>query len=150
MSIQGRAKMADRIISFRPDTAANWASNNPVLSQGEGGDETDTRKIKIGDGSTAWNSLEYAAQTGLVERVVTLETGTRLHIIPETDRPVTWVLSAGSATSFTDVDFGSYAPSGATALLLKYGLRVTGDGALDSGIGYFRKNGSSITDTDLL
>ena len=49
----------DRIISYRPDTASNWASNNIVLSQGEGGIETDTGNVKIGDGSTAWNDLGY-------------------------------------------------------------------------------------------
>ncbi len=47
----------DRIISYRPDIASNWASYNIVLSQGEGGIETDTGNIKIGDGSTAWNDL---------------------------------------------------------------------------------------------
>ena len=41
----------------RRDTAANWTSNNPTLSAGEIGFETDTGKFKIGDGSTAWNSL---------------------------------------------------------------------------------------------
>ena len=51
--------MADRIISFRPDTAANWASNNPILSSGEGAVETDTGKAKIGDGSTVYSSLGY-------------------------------------------------------------------------------------------
>ena len=49
----------DRIISFRPDSAANWATNNPVLNQGEGAVETDTGYIKIGDGSTAFASLGY-------------------------------------------------------------------------------------------
>ena len=52
----------DRIISFRPDTASNWSSKNPVLSQGEGAFETDTGNMKIGDGSTAWNDLEYRQQ----------------------------------------------------------------------------------------
>ena len=46
-------------IQFRRDTAANWTSNNPTLSQGEVGLETDTSSYKIGDGSTAWNSLTY-------------------------------------------------------------------------------------------
>ncbi|MGH7234513.1 MAG: hypothetical protein ACREF7_03670 [Candidatus Saccharimonadales bacterium] len=46
-------------IQWRRDTAANWTSNNPVLSQGEPGFETDTVAYKIGDGSTAWNSLGY-------------------------------------------------------------------------------------------
>ena len=48
-----------RLIS-RSDTAANWTSNNPVLLRGEIGVEIDTRKIKIGDGSTVWTSLLYA------------------------------------------------------------------------------------------
>ena len=46
-------------IQFRRDTAANWTSANTILSAGELGYETDTNKAKIGDGSTAWHSLEY-------------------------------------------------------------------------------------------
>jgi hypothetical protein len=46
-------------IQLRNDTAANWTSSNPVLAQGEMGIETDTRKFKFGDGTTAWNSLSY-------------------------------------------------------------------------------------------
>jgi hypothetical protein len=48
----------------RRDTAANWTSNNPTLAQGEIGYETDTTKFKIGDGTTAWNSLAYAYTAG--------------------------------------------------------------------------------------
>ena len=48
------------IFRVRRDTAANWASANPVLKLGEPGLETDTRRIKYGDGSTAWNSLGYS------------------------------------------------------------------------------------------
>lgn len=44
---------------MRNDTAANWASKNPILTLGELGVETDTRKFKIGDGTTAYNSLKY-------------------------------------------------------------------------------------------
>ena len=50
--------MAD-IIQLRRDTAANWTSSNPILSQGEVGLELDNRKLKVGDGTTAWNSLSY-------------------------------------------------------------------------------------------
>lgn len=46
------------------DTAANFASNNPILANGEIGIESDSLstspKFKIGDGSTSWNSLPYA------------------------------------------------------------------------------------------
>lgn len=51
--------MAYRKILLRRDTAADWTSANPTLSQGEGGYETDTKKLKIGDGTTAWTSLPY-------------------------------------------------------------------------------------------
>ena len=47
------------IIRVRRDTAANWTSTNPVLALGEQGLETDTRKVKYGDGTTTWNSLGY-------------------------------------------------------------------------------------------
>ncbi|MGA0206408.1 MAG: tail fiber domain-containing protein [Ilumatobacteraceae bacterium] len=46
-------------MQLRGDTAANWASVNPVLLAREVGLETDTKKVKVGDGTTAWNSLAY-------------------------------------------------------------------------------------------
>jgi hypothetical protein len=46
-------------IQTRRGTAAQWTSANPTLAAGEWGYETDTGKIKIGNGSTAWNSLGY-------------------------------------------------------------------------------------------
>jgi len=46
---------------FRADTAANWTTIDPVLLANELGRETDTGKIKIGDGTTAWSSLGYQA-----------------------------------------------------------------------------------------
>jgi hypothetical protein len=48
-------------IQLRNGTAAQWTSANPTLAIGELGAETDTGKFKIGTGSTAWNSLSYAA-----------------------------------------------------------------------------------------
>ena len=50
--------MATRI-QLRRDTAAKWTANNPTLATGEAGYETDTNKLKIGNGSLAWNSLSY-------------------------------------------------------------------------------------------
>ena len=47
-------------IQLRRDTSTNWTTNNPTLALGETGVETDTRKFKFGDGTTAWNSLPYA------------------------------------------------------------------------------------------
>ena len=55
--------MAQRTLSVRQkqkyDTSTNWATNNPVLLAGEIGIESDTHKMKAGDGVTAWNSLGY-------------------------------------------------------------------------------------------
>lgn len=50
--------MANRI-QLRRDTAANWTTGNPVLASGEKGYETDSKRQKIGDGTTAWNALAY-------------------------------------------------------------------------------------------
>ena len=47
-------------IKLRRDTAANWLDANPILAAGEPGLETDTGKIKYGDGVTAWTLLEHA------------------------------------------------------------------------------------------
>lgn len=47
-------------IKLRRDTAANWTAANPVLLAGEIGYETDTKQVKIGNGSSVWSALEYA------------------------------------------------------------------------------------------
>jgi hypothetical protein len=49
------------VIQLRRGTAAQWTSANSTLAAGELGLETDTAKIKMGDGATAWTSLAYAA-----------------------------------------------------------------------------------------
>jgi hypothetical protein len=61
-------------IQIRNGTAAQWTSANPTLAVGEMGAETDTGKFKIGTGSTAWNSLAYAA-VGTVTSVAQSFTG---------------------------------------------------------------------------
>lgn len=57
-------------IQLRRDTAANWTATNPTLTQGEPGIETDTGKLKLGDGSTAWNSLAYQAAANIVDGTI--------------------------------------------------------------------------------
>lgn len=51
-------------IQFRRGTYSQWANANPVLSEGELGVELDTNQFKVGDGSTAWNSLAYGGIQG--------------------------------------------------------------------------------------
>lgn len=51
-------------IQLRRGTASQWTSANPTLAIGEMGVETDTDQFKIGDGTTAWNSLAYGGIQG--------------------------------------------------------------------------------------
>lgn len=51
-------------IKLRRDTAANFTSKNPVLGAGEPAYETDTKKLKIGDGTTAYTQLAYFSSGG--------------------------------------------------------------------------------------
>ena len=57
------------IIQLKRGTAAALTSANPVLAAGEVVFETDTKKMKVGDGSTAWTSLAYTATDGDVSGV---------------------------------------------------------------------------------
>jgi hypothetical protein len=40
------------LIKLRRDTAANWASADPVLQLGEPGYDTTNNELRIGDGTT--------------------------------------------------------------------------------------------------
>ena len=51
------------IFKLRRDTAANWSSNNPTLAEGELGYDKTNVYLKIGDGTTAWNSLGQFTQS---------------------------------------------------------------------------------------
>jgi hypothetical protein len=53
--------MSRTVIKLRRGTAAEWTSSNEILNLGEPGFEKDTKKLKIGDGVTAWNDLQYVA-----------------------------------------------------------------------------------------
>lgn len=52
------------LIQVRKGTAAEWSTANPVLAAGELGLETDTGKIKGGNGTSAWTSLPYSGSGG--------------------------------------------------------------------------------------
>ena len=57
------------IIQIKRGTSTAWTSANPTLNAGEIGFETDTKKMKVGDGSTAWTSLSYTATDGDISGV---------------------------------------------------------------------------------
>ena len=68
------------VIQIKRGTASSWTSANTILANGEIGFETDTRKMKVGDGSTAWTSLSYAesipTQTGNSGKYLTTDGST--------------------------------------------------------------------------
>ena len=63
-------------IKLRRDTAANWLAANPILAAGEPGLETDTGKIKYGDGVTAYALLPHSGGDALTDQgAITIQTG---------------------------------------------------------------------------
>lgn len=77
-------------MQLRRGTAAAWTAANTVLLQGQEGYESDTGKRKVGDGTTAWNSLAYdtldlstlvpLTQKAAANGVATLDSGSKIPI----------------------------------------------------------------------
>lgn len=91
-------------IQLRRDTLANFTSVNPVLAEGEMAYETDTKKFKIGDGTTAYTNLDYQAHIVYLTRAEydALETkdATTLYIITDEEGGG----GSGSGTTITKGD----------------------------------------------
>lgn len=51
--------MLGAVIQFRRNTSAQWEALNPILQSGEMGYETDTGKLRVGDGRSRWLALDY-------------------------------------------------------------------------------------------
>lgn len=84
-------------IQLRRDTASNWSTVNPILASGEVGIETDTRKQKFGDGSTAWNSLSYSNGDTKQDALVS---GTNIKTINNTS-----LLGSGNISTLSSVTY---------------------------------------------
>lgn len=51
-------------IQVRRGTAAAWSAANPTLAAGEPGYDSTNKRMKMGDGATAWNGLPYQGVGG--------------------------------------------------------------------------------------
>lgn len=102
-------------VRLRHDPAATWTSNNPVLAIGEPGVETDTGQLKIGDGSTAWNSLAYQTTTGPTQTAPYRSFG------DGSDGTVT--ISSGTTTLTRDMYYNNLTMSG-SGILITSGFKV--------------------------
>ena len=107
-------QVAYRRLLIRRDTAANWTAENPTLAAGELGGETDTGKVKLGNGSTAWNSLPYQGgvisvngQTGVVTGLAPLASPTFTGTVTLPNSTVTESMLASSAVTETKIATGA-------------------------------------------
>lgn len=122
-------------IQFFRGTASQWASANPVLAQGQPGYEIDTGKLKIGNGSTDWNSLPYSTDPTYLANL--LDIGTGYTVVTDNNDIVSAIAEVDSAlaalsTGFVfkgdwDASAGAF-PSGANT---GYTYKVTGAGTVD-------------------
>jgi hypothetical protein len=84
-------------IQVRRGTAASWTSANPTLAAGEWGYETDTGFYKIGNGSTAWNSLSYTPNY----QPLTINAQTVSYVLVAGDNGELVEMNVGSANTLT-------------------------------------------------
>lgn len=99
--------MAHGLIKIRRDTSANWTDANPVLADGELGYNKTTNRIKVGDGTTAYNSLSPLTATAVIDSA---DVTTALGFTPYdaanpsgyvTSAALTWGNVSGKPTTFT-------------------------------------------------
>ena len=95
-SLWGLGGTSVSLVTAQVGTAAALASANPVLVKGQIGYETDTLSFKIGDGSTAYNSLTYLHRGLPVSGEPS--TGTP-HITSDSDRSSSLVVNSSSNTA---------------------------------------------------
>jgi hypothetical protein len=120
-------------IKLRGDTSANWTANNPVLAIREPGVETDTGKMKIGDGATSWTGLGYVAG-GSVDLT---EPGPIGSVTPNTGAFTTLVaddINVGSPPSGETGEIGlpEDPDNGTNEVILKAPFALTADRTIDA------------------
>ena len=139
---------------LRNGTAAEWTAANPTLLQGEIGVETDTRKYKIGDGSTAWAGLSYYIDGVAIRGQCSKTTDGTINITTQgtyISTGLTATLDSSTAYQMvlgTDDTFGLKNDSGATKLFRIYGSIDATDGNNNTLGIKLAKNGTAIDETE--
>ena len=59
----GTSSNVKQVVSIRHDTSTGWVSSNPILAVAEIGFESDSKKLKVGDGFSVWKSLDYTSSS---------------------------------------------------------------------------------------
>lgn len=123
------------IIKIRRDIAENWIDANPTLALGEAAYETDTRKMKVGDGVSLWENLSY---------IYTHET-------EDIDDRIASLLVAGNGVEINYDDTANELEISAVPYTAGYGLDLVGNEISYTGVAYYRGGeGLQITDTNLI
>jgi len=148
--------MSNTITRFklRNGTAAAWTAANPVLLLGEMGIETDTRRYKIGDGTTAWSGLSYYIEGIAIRGQCSKMTDGDIEIGSQGAYVTTGLTAAldgdtayGMVLGTTDT-FGLKNNSGGTKLFRVYGSIDATDGN-NSTLGIkLAKNGTAIDNSE--
>ncbi len=114
-------KTLSAIVKQRINTAAGWASANPVLQDGQIGVERDSGqvKLKVGDGVTTWDALPYfsveaAAPT---QSMVTITPWGNLSNLP-IDKDFLFIRNIYSQSSLNNFSYDSLPNEGWTQRIL--------------------------------
>ncbi len=118
-------------LKMRGRLAADWTSGNEVLLAREMGLETDTRRFKFGDGTTAWNSLPYAGVS--LAGISGLGTGVATAL----------AVNVGSAGAFVTFNGAGGTPS---SLTLTNATGLPTAGLVDDAVTYAKMQNVSATD----
>lgn len=136
-----------RVIRSSAFVASKWTAENPILQLGEVGYETDTNKLKVGDGVTKWNSLPYAGdgagsslpdQTGHAGEFLTTD-GTdaswgTINALENTATGTSAIAIIGQASSVGSIGIGlQSSATGNAAVAIGWGATTGAYGALALG-----------------
>ena len=129
-------------IQLRNDTSSNWTSANPTLAVGEMGVETDTDQFKIGDGSTAWNSLGYGGIQG-----PTGPTGATGDTGPTGPTGADGTFSSAQTITDKSGNYALQASDAGTLITNSAAITITVDNVLSVGeqVDFLQNNASQIT-----
>jgi hypothetical protein len=129
----------------RADTSANWVSANPVLALREIARETDTGKLKFGDGTTPWGTLPYwqpgtdaEAVRDVIGAALEADDGLRV-TVDDTGDTITVGLATGRALPL----MGNGSPEGVVSAGVGT-LYLRGDGGAGSTL-YVKETGTGNT-----
>lgn len=117
-------------IQVKRTTKQAWITANPTLDAGELGYETDTGNFKIGNGTSAWNSLSYAAyDSALLETRLAQEAWHKtVRLATAAVLPNTPTYTAGSTDLDGGTGIGAYFQSASNVRLTVDSVNtVTGD-----------------------